>query len=277
MKNIITIEEFLKLKQEKDYVLLDCRFNLMDKTYGVKAYEHAHIPGAIYVDLEKHMTGEAKEHGGRHPLPDMKEFRDNMKSLGIDDEVQVYIYDDGDLAAASRLWWMLKYIGKEKVAIIEEGITGWVNRALETTDKESLKRSTEKELSFKINSNMICDMEYVKDSIGKSCIVDSREYERYLGKVEPIDKKAGHIPSAVNYFWKEGFEGLKVKSTEELKERFKELSDKEEIIVHCGSGITGCANVLLMEEAELNPILYLGSWSDWISYENNSVATGDEK
>nr|WP_276575891.1 rhodanese-like domain-containing protein [Oceanirhabdus seepicola] len=126
---------------------------------------------------------------------------------------------------------------------------------------------------MKINSKLICDVEYVRENLNKeaSIIIDSRARERYLALEEPIDKKAGHIPGAVNYFWKDNFDNLEVKDLNALNEKFHELKNYKKLIVHCGSGVSACVNVLLMSEVGLKPILYLGSWSDWISYEDNEV------
>ena len=126
---------------------------------------------------------------------------------------------------------------------------------------------------MKMNSKLICDVEYIRKNIEKeeSVIIDSRAGNRYLGIEEPLDKKAGHIPGAVNYFWKDNFEDNKIKDLKTLEERFEEVNDYKNIIVHCGSGVSACVNILVMCEIGLDPILYLGSWSDWISYEDNLI------
>mgnify|MGYP001593446999 FL=1 len=240
MKNLMKLEDFLNIKDDKEFVLLDCRFNLSDKEYGKKAFNEGHIKGAIYVDLETELTGEVKEHGGRHPLPNLKNFTEDMNKKFVDDDIDVIIYDDGDLAAASRLWWIFKYIGKENVYILEEGIKAWKDRNLPLEQKQTINSDrTVGNLSLNIKDDMYCDMQYVKDNLDTVFIMDVREEERYLGDVEPVDKKAGHIPGAKNYFWKDNFNDFKVKPKEELKELLKGLKEKETIIVHCGSGITG--------------------------------------
>lgn len=278
MKNLMKNEDFLNIKDDKEFVLLDCRFNLSDKEYGKNAFYEGHIKGAIYVDLETELTGEVKEHGGRHPLPNLKNFTKDMNKKFIDDDIDVIIYDDGDLAAASRLWWLFKYIGKENVYIIEEGINAWKDRNLPLEQEETINDDRRVgTLSLNIKDDMYCDMQYVKDNLDTIFIMDVREEERYLGDVEPIDKKAGHIPGAKNYFWKDNFNDLKVKPKEELKELLKGLEEKEAIIVHCGSGITGSVSVMILDEMGIKVKLYSGSWSDWISYDENPIVMGEER
>ncbi len=278
MKNLMKLEDFLNIKDDKEFVLLDCRFNLSDKEYGKKAFNEGHIKGAIYVDLETELTGEVKEHGGRHPLPNLKNFTEDMNKKFVDDDIDVIIYDDGDLAAASRLWWIFKYIGKENVYILEEGIKAWKDRNLPLEQKQTINSDrTVGNLSLNIKDDMYCDMQYVKDNLDTVFIMDVREEERYLGDVEPVDKKAGHIPGAKNYFWKDNFNDFKVKPKEELKELLKGLEEKETIIVHCGSGITGSVSVMILDELGIKAKLYGGSWSDWISYDENPIVVGEER
>lgn len=273
MKNIVTLDWLKKHLNDENLIIFDCRFDLKDAEYGEKAYSKAHIPNAILIDLERDLTGEKSKHGGRHPLPNMKMFAKRMNDLGVCNETRVLIYDDGDLSGASRLWWMLKYIGKEEVFVLEGGIAAWIKHDMPMSQIENLGRSCGAPLDVKLNANMHCKMEYVKENIDRDdvVIVDSREKDRYLGKIEPVDTKAGHIPSAVNYFWKDNFDDINLKSKEALEERFEDLKDYKEVIVHCGSGITGAVNVLVLEELGIDSKLYAGSWSDWISYEENEI------
>lgn len=273
MKNIVTLDWLKKHLNDENLIIFDCRFDLKDAEYGEKSYSQAHIPNAILINLEKDLTGEKSKHGGRHPLPDMKMFADRMNKLGVCNESKVLIYDDGDLSGASRLWWMLKYMGKENVFVLEGGIAAWIKHNMPMSQVANLGKSCGAPLDVKLNDNMHCRMEYVKENINKDdvVIIDSREKDRYLGKIEPVDTKAGHIPSAVNYFWKDNFDDIYLKSKEALEERFEALKSYTEIIVHCGSGITGAVNALVLEELGIDSKLYAGSWSDWISYEENEI------
>lgn len=277
MKNLVSTAWVKENLDKKNIILFDCRFSLMDPDYGEKAYKKEHIEGAIKINLDKDLASEIKEHGGRHPLPDINNFKDFMESLGVSNDSTVIIYDDGDLAGASRLWWILKYIGVEKVYIMEGGIQQWKLESYPTTDEETVIKNRGN-INVRLNEKLLCDMAYVKDRMNheNTIIIDSRARERYLGQVEPMDKKAGHIPGAENYDWTHNFKDLKVISKEELRERFKEVKNYDEVIVHCGSGITGCVNVLMLQEIGIDSKLYGGSWSDWCSYEDNPVSTIEE-
>jgi thiosulfate/3-mercaptopyruvate sulfurtransferase len=274
MKNVVTVEWLLENMNDNNLIILDCRYDMGNLDYGVNEYKKSHIKNAHFINLEEDLTGEKSEHGGRHPMPDMNSFAKKMESLGVNDISRVIIYDDGDIAAASRLWWMFKYIGKKEVYVLEGGFRLWLRKGLEVVDTIPEVKSKGK-LSVNIQPEMRCDVDCVRENIGKenAAIVDSRSKERYRGIVEPIDKKAGHIPGAVNYFWQDILDKDKLKDLEVLKEKFKELEKYDKLIVHCGSGITACPNILVMDELGLKPIHYAGGWSDWISYDENQIVT----
>lgn len=272
MKNFVDYKWLIENKDSENLLILDARAGLTDPLEGINAYNKGHIVGAQFVSLEDVMTGEVSTHGGRHPLPDINKFTEDMKSLGMRNNSKVIIYDDGNIAMAGRLFWLLRYFRKEDVFILKGGIEEWKDNGGETTTEiPNIKKSDSLELE--INEDMKIDMEYVKSIINQNnkAIVDSRAYERYIGKVEPLDRIAGHIPNSLNYPWTDLVKDGEILSKDKLEEKFKELKDKDEIIVHCGSGITGIVNLLFMEEIGLKPKLYPGGYSDWISYEDNEV------
>lgn len=277
MSNMVS-SQWLKenLKNDK-LVIVDCRFSLMDKEYGKRSYEECHIKGAVRVDIETELSAPVKEHGGRHPLPTVEELKTTFENIGISDDSIVVAYDEGDLAGPARLWWILKYLGHNEVYILNGGIKEFEKIGGETTSEST---PTEKgNFNVNVNENMKVDMEYVKERLNKEniAIVDCRENGRYNGEFEPVDKRAGHIPSALNYFWMEILnkedEKLTMKSEENLKEHFKKLNNYDEIIIYCGSGITASPVSLALNEANIPHKLYSGSFSDWISYEENDVDT----
>lgn len=269
MKNIVT-SNWLKENIEKDnLIILDVRAIFKD-------YEKGHIKGAQYVSLEDVAAGKLSTHGGRTPLPDINEFVENMKSLGISDANQVLIYDDGNLSRAGRLWWLLKYIGKKDVFVLEGGIDQWISSGGEiTTEVPAVNKSDN--LSLNIDEKIRVDMEYVKDAINDQniALVDVRAYERFTGEVEPLDIKAGHIPSALNYPWTDLVKDRKVLALDELKKKFEPLKKYDEVIVYCGSGVTATVPYILMDEIGMEPKMYPGSFSDWISYDENEVVVGE--
>ena len=277
MNNLVSAKWLKENMNNENIVIIDCRFDLMDKEYGKKSYERGHIKGAKRVDIETELSGTVKLHGGRHPLPSIEKLKNTFEKLGISNDSIVISYDEGDLAGASRLWWILKYLGHEKVYVLDGGLEDFKELGGEISTE--IKKSNKVKLDINVQENMKIDMEYVKERIDdeNTVIVDSREYKRYIGEFEPVDKKAGHIPGAVNYFWMDILEKdgdkLYLKSKDELRKQFAELIDFDEVIVYCGSGITACPNSLALSEIGIKHKLYTGSFSDWISYDENIVET----
>ncbi|GIM46690.1 thiosulfate sulfurtransferase [Collibacillus ludicampi] len=273
--NFVSREWLKSHLEDPQVVIVDCRFELGKPEAGRHQYEKDHIPGAVYMDLEEDLSGPKGTHGGRHPLPDLNEFVEKIGKKGIDETVTVIAYDDGGEMAA-RFWWMLRFLGHSNVKVLDGGYQNWVKNGLPVTDEIS-ERAPRKFVP-NIQSHMLVDMEYVKKRDPKSVLIDARAGERFRGDVEPIDPVAGHIPGAVNYFWKEGLRPDGTwKTKKEQQERFRDVAAADELIVYCGSGVTACANVLALEEAGLENIkLYLGSWSDWCSYSDNPVAKGEK-
>lgn len=276
MKNFKNKEWLIENISRRDLIIFDARAELNDPNAGWNQYKSGHIMGSQYVDLDRIMTGNIQQHGGRHPIPNMNEFIEQMKNFGVDNSSTVIIYDKGDYAMAGRLWWLLKYVGKENVFVLEGGYEEWKKTNLEIT-KDTIKPRVATTLSLNINDSIIADIDDVKNAINSKdiAIVDSRTYERYSGEVEPLDRIPGHIPSALNYPWTDLI-GENKKNIEELNLYFKKLRDFDSLLVHCGSGITGTVNILFMEEIGLEPKLYAGGYSDWVSYYNNEVVVCDK-
>lgn len=275
MKNIVSASWLKDNINNEKLVIVDCRFNLMDKDYGIRSYEDGHIKKAIRIDLETQLSSEVKEFGGRHPLPTIDELKETFEGIGISNDSIVVAYDDGDLAGPSRLWWILKYLGHKNVYILDGGIKAFKELNGEiNTDTTKVVRGN---FNILVNEDMRVDMNYVKGKLHKEnvAIVDSRENIRYIGEFEPVDKKAGHIPGAINYFWMDILDKdiMKIKSKKNLSNHFERLNDYDEVIVYCGSGITACPNSLALTEVGIKHKVYPGSFSDWISYDDNKVDT----
>ncbi len=275
MSNLVNSAWLKEHLNDKNIVIIDCRFNLMDKEYGKKSYENGHIKGARRIDIETELSSEVKIHGGRHPLPSIDELKNTFENVGISNDSIVVCYDEGDLSGPSRLWWILKYLGHKNVYVLDGGIKEFEESGGEIT--REIVSINKGKIDINIQENMRADMLYVRDRIDNKnvVIVDSREYKRYLGEFEPVDKKCGHIPNAKNYFWmnvlnKEN-ENYNLKNKEELNKLFKEIKEYKEVIVYCGSGITACSNSLALSEIGINHKVYTGSFSDWISYDDNKV------
>ncbi|AIQ18039.1 3-mercaptopyruvate sulfurtransferase [Paenibacillus sp. FSL H7-0357] len=272
---------------EPEQTIVDCRFTLGKPQAGRESFEQEHIPGAVYLDLELDLSGPVGEHGGRHPLPDPQLLAARLSKLGIGNDSRIVAYDDESGMNAARLWWLLRYLGHEQVFILEGGFSAWKAEKFPVTEHQPVRVPSSFQANVQLQMQVDVDnvhqvsanMEPSASATGLSpVLIDSRARERFLGLEETLDKKAGHIPGAVNFFWKDtqNADGS-YKSAEELQEHFSELDKDAEIIVYCGSGVTACPNVLALEKAGYRNVkLYAGSWSDWISYSENPVATGEE-
>jgi len=276
---LVSMEWLAEHLGEENVRVVDCRFVLGNPQAGFAAYVEGHLPGAFYLDLEQDLSGKKSTHGGRHPLPDLAELAEKLGAAGIDRSVKVVCYDDQGGAMASRCWWLLKYMGHDDVALLEGGYSLWLEQGRPVTTE--VPSAEPRVFPVEVRLEMIVSMSEVKSRLHSedTVLIDAREEPRYLGIHEPIDKVAGHIPGAHNAFWKEGLtEQGTIKRADEQKARFEHLpglaADKDkEVIVYCGSGVTACPNVLALTEAGYRNVkLYLGSWSDWSSYEDNPVA-----
>lgn len=261
------------IKEHPESILIDCRYDMSNPTFGYVEYSKNHIKGAYYMDLDKDMTSELQKHGGRHPLADLLTFTDTLGSFGIKNDSTVVIYDNGELAMASRLWFMCQLIGLNTY-IVKGGYDGIKKTFDVSADIPELKIA---KLKMHYNPSIVCGKDDVIEAMTKdtSVIVDSRSNPRYLGLEEPFDKIAGHIPTAVNYFWKDNFIEDQVKAYGDIEAMFLEMNHYEDIIVHCGSGITGCVNMFFLNEINMKSKLYAGSYSDWLSYDDNEVIIKD--
>ena len=250
---------------DPDWVIVDCRFRLDDTEFGRREYEASHIPGAVYAHLDEVLCNPPMTDNGRHPLPPPEILIERMGRLGIDSSKQVVAYDDKNGMVAARLWWLLRYLGHDAVAVLDGGWPAW----LET--RRSLHSGTEENAAVEFTGNP--RMEWVvlaNDVPDVALLVDSRAPERYRGEVEPIDSVAGHIPGAVNYFYQDSWsENGRYLPPAQIRQRMQAVlgeTDSDEAVFYCGSGVTACVNLLALTYAGLgNGRLYAGSWSDWIT------------
>jgi len=248
-------------------IIVDCRFSLMDRALGRKQYEENHIEGAYYLDLNLDLSSPVQKHGGRHPLPDFKQLATKLSQIGVTSgETMVIAYDDSRFAFASRLWWLLSYMGHDRVAILDGGFAGWQDQ--NNTVNSEIPTAKSGKFSPKLQPDWLVDIETVKarKDLLDVILVDAREGDRYRGEREPIDPIAGHIEGAVNYPWMEltNAQGFVIS---EQGDRWEQVKNAEEVIVYCGSGVTACVNLLALKLAGIETgRLYAGSWSDWCSY-----------
>lgn len=262
-----------------EYLIIDCQFNLADTTQGERQYREAHIPGARYADLDKHLSSPITANSGRHPLPEFDTLIEQIQAWGISNDTQVIVYDDAGGTYAARLWWLLRALGHTTVAVLEGGIPAWAasGKPLES----AFPKITPGSFTPALKRDSWWDIaELQRHFMAKNCIlIDARSKERFEGVSEPIDPVAGHIPGSVNLFIAENLteNGFFIDSTT-LKHNYLQVIgdfNPTEVIHSCGSGVFACFGVLSMEVAGLKGSkLYPGSWSEWIRDPSRKVATG---
>jgi thiosulfate/3-mercaptopyruvate sulfurtransferase len=241
---------------------------LSEPDWGYQQYLLSHLPSAYYLNLNQDLSANLATHGGRHPLPDTAIFAAKLNNLGINDDSLIIAYDDARFAFASRLWWLLRFYGHKQVALLDGGFSGWLASGYPLTTEIPLSRKGN--FSPKPQLEKIATREEVitSQNLPEVVLIDSRESDRYLGKIEPIDPVAGHIPGAVNFPWLEVStpEGYLLPYDSQAT-IWQNLPAHKSIIVYCGSGVTACVNLLSLEYLGItNTKLYPGGWSDWCSY-----------
>ena len=261
-----------------DLRILDCRFDLHDPQAGRRAYESAHIPGAVYADLDQDLSAAVRPGTGRHPLPDAQNLARVFGALGIGPQTRVVVYDDCAGALAARAWWLLRWLGHDDVALLEGGWARW--QAMHAPVEKGANSAAAERFTAVPDNDLVLETGEILARIqaGETLrLVDARDEQRFRGLIEPIDTVAGHIPGAVNLPFTESLmpDGT-WKSREELRVLLRDaLGGNLEApwSVMCGSGVTACHLVIAARLAGLRePRLYVGSWSEWIADPSRPVA-----
>ena len=251
--------------------IIDCRFDLADPSAGRREYAAAHIPGAVFMDLNDDLASRPGEQTGRHPLPDVARAEATIGRLGIGNTSSVVVYDNGNGAMAARAWWLFRWLGHRKVQLLDGGMSAWkaenypLNGAVVRPDPTRFIARVRDELV--ITSGEICAN---IDDIESLNLLDARDASRFAGEQEPIDKVAGHVPGARNLPFPESLNADgSWKDREELGEmwaRYLGHNKHTEWVAMCGSGVTACHLALsALEAGYREPRLYVGSWSEWIT------------
>lgn len=262
---IIDVAALADHLNDPEWVIVDCRFDLFNTAAGESHYLEAHIPGAIYAHLERDLSApkDPTGAGGRHPLPTVEQMNRVFGQFGIGPGVQVVAYDDSSGHYAARLWWMLRFMGHEAVAMLDGGWPAWTSAGLPVA--RGREERTPCEFAGVPQWDRVAMMNEI---VAVPLLVDGRAPERYRGEVEPIDPVAGHIPGAVNrHYLTNWTAGGFWRSQEELLADYLSLigdATPEEVVFYCGSGVSACVNLAGMVRAGLpEGRLYVGSWSEW--------------
>lgn len=278
---LISAEE---LKNKSNYLLIDVRADLTDEAFGARAYEEGHIKGAIFLSISEDLAGKVGEHGGRHPRKDTKEFIEVMNRIGLKEDEDIVIYDEGSMMNAARLWIMLQELGRQSF-IIKGGFFALRDAGFELSTEVPERERTE--LNYKVKTGLLRDVDAVRSAIedDNTLIVDARSASRYLGLEEPFDKVAGHIPTAINIFWQDTLDGVDLKKQGELRELFKPVEEAKRALFQCGSGISAAFLAFAYNEMKLEEdpgfniadklSLYVGSFGDYVSYPGHKLVIKD--
>ena len=270
---LVSATQLQQLLDDRQPVLvMDCSFDLMNPAAGRQQYEAQHIPGAVYVDLDEHLsdkTGSDRASGGRHPLPSRETFARRLQALGLDPGMQVVVMDRQGANYCGRLWWMLKWCGHEAVAVLDGGLAAW-KAAGGALDQGPSPRPAAGHFELRPALATTLGAQDIARRLGQPdlTLIDARAAARFRGEVEPLDPVAGHIPGALNRPFADniGQDG-RFKPADELRADFQRLlagRDPASVVHHCGSGVSAIPNLLAMEIAGLGrSALFPGSWSEW--------------
>ncbi len=264
-------------------MVFDCSFELMTPDAGDQQYQHSHIAAAVRADLDRHLTAGAsgtKASGGRHPLPTREAVAAWLASVGFDNAMQAVVYDRQGANYCGRLWWLLKWVGHDAVAVLDGGWQAW-QQAGGTTQSGSTPVAVASRFALGESKVALVSSQTLLQQLGRSTqtIVDARAAARFRGEVEPLDPVAGHIPGALNraFNLNLGADG-RFKPAAQLKAEFESLlagRDPASVVHHCGSGVSAIPNIIAMEHAGLGrTALYAGSWSEWCSDPTRPMAQG---
>ena len=255
------------LAAHHSFVVVDCRHNLLDFDAGLRAYREAHLPGAHFLHMEDDLSGPKTGHNGRHPLPDPHMLAAKLGALGIDANKQIVAYDQNNGMFAARLWWLARWLGHDRVAVLDGGFDAWRAAGMETSTVPPSPVPAHFVLRPSLEATVLASDIVEPHDLR---LIDARAADRFQGRNETIDPVAGHIPGALNRPFAHNIEADgRFKSAQVLRTEFQALlreQDASHVVHYCGSGVTAAHNRLAMEVAGLSGSrLYPGSWSEWIA------------
>ena len=270
---IVSPAEVLSHLTDPAWAVIDCRFDLKNQAWGEQVYTEGHIPGAVYAHMDRDLAVPKTANTGRHPLPPVEQLAAGFSAWGISSNTQVVVYDQAGGAFAARLWWMLRYLGHNAVAVLDGGMPAWQRAGYPLA--QGIETRAPANFTAHPHPEMLVTSQEVAAHLNDPAyrLVDARAGERFRGEVEPIDPVAGHIPGALNRFHGENLAPTgQFLAAETLRQQFVTLlgdTSPANTIVYCGSGVTSCHHLIALELAGLpGARLYLGSWSEWITDPN---------
>ena len=280
-ETLITAAELVQHQHQPDWLVIDCRHDLTDPRAGRAAFQSGHIPGAVFAQLDHDLAGDkldqqGKFHG-RHPLPQREVFIETLRRLGVNQTSQVVAYDAHGGMFAARLWWMLRWVGHAKVAVLDGGLPAWTAAGGRLVNDESPATRGDIALRAPLVEWVSAEQLMANLSDARLIVVDARAPDRYRGENETLDPVGGHIPGAKNRCFRDNLQpdGL-FKSGEQLRAEFASVvTNARDSVMQCGSGVTACHNLLALEIAGMpGAALYPGSWSEWCSEPSRPIARG---
>jgi len=275
---LVGARELVSRLGEPGLRVVDARFELTDPSVGPALYAEGHVPGAVYLDLDRDLAAPPGPRG-RHPLPDLAALAGRLGELGVGDAHEVVVYDQTGTMYAARAWWLLRYLGHERVRFLDGGYRAYLAAGGPVT--AAVPRHEPATFTARPRRDTVAEAEELLGRLGdrRLVLLDARAPERYRGEVEPLDAVAGHIPGAVNrpYTSSMGEDGLLDPDELRSVHRVAALPADADVVVYCGSGVSAAHLVLALEVAGLSGVrLYPGSWSEW-SRRGLPAARGDEE
>jgi thiosulfate/3-mercaptopyruvate sulfurtransferase len=263
-------------------LVCDCSFDLADTKVGHRAFDEAHIPGAVYLHLDEDLSGSKTGRNGRHPLPDRERFIARLAAMGMDDQTTVVAYDRSAGMYAARLWWLLRWCGHEAAMVLDGGFAAWQAEG-GSVESGSARARPAGSLQLKPSLVEVLDHAAVRANLSSAArlVIDARAADRFRGENETLDAVGGHIPGARNRPFRDNLlpDG-RFKPAEQLKAEFDAITggkSGDALIHQCGSGVTACHNLLALEVAGVpGGALYAGSWSEWCRQDGAPIAAGND-
>lgn len=278
---LVSCAELAEHSNDPAWRIVDCRHQLSDTGYGERAYAEGHLPNAFFMHLDRDLSGPTTGRNGRHPLSDPQVLAVRLGLAGISRQTQVVVYDDAEGMVAGRLWWMLRWLGHEKVAVLDGGFQAWLKEGRPLTREAPVSAPAVFDVALRDGWTVSAEEVLANIDTQHFLVVDARGADRFRGENETMDPVGGHIPGARNRCFRDNLDAEgRFRTAVELRREFLALfagMSPEKVVMQCGSGVSACHNLIAMEIAGLHGArLYPGSWSEWCSDPARPVAMSGE-